>query len=75
MRRSNAQSEDSHRLVKAVLGIMTLVCISTGLIVYLFAQQLGFDEDTAQIVAIAFLAAGVGDYIVLKLWDRIVAKR
>jgi len=75
MRQGNAQSEDRYRLVKVALGLMTLVCLATGLIVYQFAEQLGFDEGTAQIVAIAFLAAGVGDYIILRFWDRIVARR
>lgn len=75
MIQGNEQSEDRHRLVKIAFGIMTLVCLATGFSVYLFAEQLGFAEDTAQYVAIAFLVAGVGDYIILKFWDRIMARR
>jgi positive regulator of sigma E activity len=62
-------------MVKVVFGIMALVCLAAGLIVYLFAERLGFSEDTARIVAIAFLVAGAVDYLVLKLWDRIMARR
>ena len=75
MREGYRQTDDSHRLVKRVLEIMSLVCLATALIVYLFADQLGFSEDTALYVTIAFLAAGIGDFIVLKLWDRITARR
>ena len=62
-------------MVKVAFGIMALVCLAAGLVVYLFAEQLGFSEDTAQIVAIAFLVTGAGDYLVLKLWDRIMPRR
>lgn len=57
-----------------MLEISVLVCLATSLIVYLFAEQLGFDDDTAFFVAIAFLVAGVGDFIMLRLWDRIAAR-
>lgn len=61
-------------MVKLVLEISVLVCLATSLIVYLFAEQLGFDDDTAFFVAVAFLVAGVGDFIMLRLWDRIAAR-
>ena len=75
MREGSEQRQVRNSMVKAVFGIMALVCLAAGLIIYLFAEQLGFSEDTAQIVAIAFLVAGAGDYLVLKLWDRIMARR
>ncbi len=70
-----ARTDVRNNMVKVAFGIMALVCLAAGLVVYLFAEQLGFSEDTAQIVAIAFLVAGAGDYLVLKLWDRIMARR
>ena len=73
MREGSEQRQVRNSMVKAVFGIMALVCLAAGLNVYLFAEQLGFSEDTARIVAIAFLVAGAGDYLVLKLWDRILA--
>ncbi len=75
MREGSEQRQVRNGMVKAVFGIMALVCLAAGLIIYLFAEQLGFSEDTARIVAIAFLVAGAGDYLVLKLWDRIMARR
>jgi hypothetical protein len=60
MREVNAQRETRNSMVKAAFGIMALVCLAAGLNVYLFAEQLGFSEDTARIVAIAFLVAGGG---------------
>ena len=75
MREGSEQRQVRNSMVKVVFGIMALVCLAAGLIVYLFAERLGFSEDTARIVAIAFLVAGAGDYLVLKLWDRIMARR
>ena len=67
--------EARNRVVKIVFGVMALVCLLAGLAIYLFAEQFGISEETAQIVAIAFLAAGVGDYFVLKFWDRFASRR
>ncbi len=75
MAEGSRQTEVRNSMVKIVFGIMALVCLAAGLIVYLFAEQLSFSEDTAQIVAIALLVAGAGDYLVLKLWDRIMPRR
>jgi positive regulator of sigma E activity len=75
MAEGSRQTEVRNSMVKVAFGIMALVCLAAGFIVYLFAEQLGFSEDTAQIVAIAFLVAGAGDYLVLKLWDRIMPRR
>ncbi len=75
MEGGNRQRKDNHRMVKRVLELTSLLCLATALFVYLFSEKLGFSEDTAFFVSIAFLAAGVGDFIVLKLWDRITAQR
>ena len=71
--RSGKQTQG--RAVKAVFGVMALGCLLAGLVTYLFAADFGFSEEAAQIVAIAFLVAGVIDYIMLKLWDRIFSRR
>ncbi|MFQ5625438.1 MAG: hypothetical protein ACE5FM_02160 [Methyloligellaceae bacterium] len=75
MTRQMSSIEARNRAVKVIFGVMALMCLLTGLVIYLFAEQFGFSHETARIVAIAFLAAGVADYIVLKLWDRITARR
>ena len=72
MTQQTQQSVTRTRMIKIVFGVMAFVCLVTGLAVYLLAEQLGFSEETAQVVAIAFLAAGVGDYLILKFWDRLL---
>lgn len=64
-----------HRLVKIAFGVMALVCLLTGLVLYLFAESLGLDPGTARLVAVAFLVVGAGDYLVLRFWDRLVKRR
>ncbi len=59
------------RLVRLAFGAGALLSVVAGLMLYLFAGSLGFDEDTAELIAIAFLLVGVGDYAVLHFWDRI----
>ena len=71
-------AEISHRrnaLVKIAFGLGALGCVILGLAVYLFAEPLGLDPSTAEIVAIAFLAAGLIDYLVLRFWDRIATSQ
>lgn len=67
--------EQQQRLVKITFGMTALVCLLTGLVLYLFAGDFGLDPVTARYVAIAFLIVGAGDYVVLRLWDRIVKRR
>ena len=74
MTRQTSRIEARNRAVKIAFGVMALMCVLTGFVIYLFAEQFGFSDETARIVAIAFLAAGVADYIVLKLWDRLMAR-
>jgi len=75
MTRQASRIEARNRAVKLAFGVMTIMCLLTGFVIYLFADQLGFSDETARFVAIAFLAAGVADYIVLKLWDRLMSRR
>lgn len=64
-----------NRIAKIAFGVGALVCLTAGFIVYIFADALGLDPDTAKFVAIAFLVAGAADYIVLKMWDRLMMRR
>lgn len=75
MSRSDNTHNDRSRIAKIAFGIMAIVCLSAGLILYLFAADLGMDPDTARLVAIAFLIAGFADYLVLRFWDRLMKKR
>ncbi len=75
MREGNGQGERNLRMVKRALELTSLLCLATALFVYLFSEKIGFSEDTAFIVGLAFLAAGIGDFIILKLWDRITSRR
>lgn len=72
---SNENRNSGNRIAKIAFGIMAIVCLSAGLILYLFAADLGMDPDTARFVAIAFLVAGFADYLVLRFWDRLMKKR
>lgn len=72
---SNENQKGSNRIAKIAFGVMSIICLGAGLIFYLFADDLGMDPDTARFVAIAFLAAGIADYIVLRFWDRLMKKR
>lgn len=75
MERKNGNHGAPRRLVKAVLAIMALGMLATGLILYIFAETLGLAAGTAEIIAIAFLAAGLMDYLLLVMWDRIFASK
>lgn len=65
------QQQRKNRLAKIALGLAALGCLLTGFVLYLFAEQLGFDEETAQLMAIAFMGTAVIDYLVMRYWDRI----
>jgi TRAP-type C4-dicarboxylate transport system permease small subunit len=74
MTKQTDRNEARHQLIKIAFGAMALLCVLAGFAVYLLADWLGLSEDTARIVAIAFLVAGAGDYLILRLWDRIAAR-
>ena len=75
MAHNSTQKRNNDKLIKVAFGLMAIVCLLTGLALYLFAEKLGFDDETARYVAIAFLVAGAGDYIVLRFWDRLRKNR
>ena len=66
-----AQTAANERLAKAVFALLALVFVLAGLGIYLLQERLGIDEDTARLVATAFLVVGIGDTLLLYLWDRL----
>ena len=67
----SASSQASERFTKAVFAVMALASVLAGLGVYLLHARLGIDEGTAQLISTAFLIVGIGDTVLLYLWDRI----
>jgi hypothetical protein len=66
-----AAASANERLAKAVFGVLALAFVLAGLGIYLLQGRLGIDEDTARLVATAFLVVGIGDTLLLYLWDRL----
>jgi len=66
-----AATAANERLAKAVFAGLALVSVLAGLGIYLLQERLGIDEDTARLVATAFLVVGMGDTLLLYLWDRL----
>lgn len=60
------------RLAKLAFGVMALLSLLAGAVIFYFADQLGFDEQTARIVALTFLIAGFADYLILHFWDKLI---
>lgn len=65
------QDEMPGRVARLAFGAGALLGVLVGLGLYVFSDVLGLHEETAEILAIAFLVAGVGDYLILHFWDRI----
>ena len=63
------------RVARIVFGLGALAFISMGLAIYVFADRLGFDRDTAQLLAIVFTVVGIVDVIVLSLWSKLFKPR
>ncbi len=66
---------ERNRAIKLVFAAGALGCVLAGLLLYVFADELGFDPDEANFLAMAFLAAGFADYLLLRFWDRIFRSR
>ena len=56
---------------KAIFAALALGSILAGLAVYLLQGPLGIPTDTAQFIAIIFVAVGIADAALLYFWDRI----
>lgn len=70
MKPQTPEIEARNRILKIAFGGIALMSLLAGLIIYLFAESFGLDEDTTRFVAIAFLVVGAGDYLILRLWER-----
>ena len=66
-----AATAANERIAKAVFAVLALACVLAGFGIYLLQARLGIDEDTARLVATAFLVVGMGDTLLLYLWDRL----
>jgi hypothetical protein len=69
------QSATQRRIVRLAFGAMALTSVIVGFGVWQFADRIGIEEETAQLIAMAFLAAGIGDVLVLHFWDRLFRNR
>lgn len=65
----------NERLAKAAFAAMALGSVLAGFALYLLQARIGLSEDTARLVSTAFVLVGIGDTIVLLLWDRIFSWR
>jgi uncharacterized membrane protein len=72
---NRGQSGAHRRVIRFAFGAMALVSVLIGLGVWQFADAIGIEDDTARLIAIAFLVAGIGDVLVLHFWDRLFANR
>lgn len=61
----------NRRIVRLAFGAMALFSVLAGLGIWQFADTIGLEEDTARLIASAFVLAGVGDVAVLHFWDRL----
>ena len=66
-----AATAANERLAKTVFAALALASVLAGLGIYLLQERIGIDEDTARLVATAFLVIGIGDTLLLYLWDRL----
>lgn len=69
------QSTSQRRIVRLAFGAMALTSVVVVFGVWLFADRIGIEEETARLIAVAFLAAGIGDVLVLHFWDRLFKSR
>lgn len=63
------------RVGRLALGGVALLSILVGALLYNFAEPLGFDRGTVEIVALAFLIAGLADFVILCFWDSLLRRR
>lgn len=69
-----AERARSQRVVQVALGVLALGSILFGLTVYALANQLGLPEETAKLIASAFLIAASLDALVLYGWERLFGR-
>ena len=67
--------DDDQRIIKSTFAFAALISVLIGLGLYISAEALGIDDQAARWIALAFLAAGLADYLLLRYWDKIFKKR
>ncbi len=70
-----APASANERLAKAIFAALALASVLAGLGIYLLNERLGIDADTARLISTAFLIVGIGDTLLLYLWDRLFKQR
>jgi hypothetical protein len=63
------------RTVRLVFAGLALGSLAIGVALYSLADGLGLDEDTARLLATAFLATAVVDALILYFWDRLFTRK
>jgi hypothetical protein len=66
-----AERQRSQQVVQVTLAALSLGSLLFGCGIYMFSARLGVAQDTARIIASAFLLAAIADALVLYLWQRI----
>jgi hypothetical protein len=61
----------TERLAKALIAAMALLFALAALVIYGLQARLGIEEESARLIATAFLLTGIIDALVLYGWDRI----
>lgn len=61
----------NQRIIRLAFGAMALFSVLAGLAIWMYADAIGIEADTAQLIATVFVIAGVGDALVLHFWDRL----
>ncbi len=72
---NQASAAAKQRIVRLAFGAMALFSVAAGFFIWKFADAIGIEEDTAQLIATVFVIAGIGDALVLHFWDRLFKTR
>jgi hypothetical protein len=70
-----SQTAAQRRIIRLAFGGMALISILAGLVIWNFAAAFGLENDTARLIAVAFIVVGIGDYLILHFWDRLFKDR
>jgi hypothetical protein len=63
------------RAMRLLFAGLALGSLAIGVALYSFADGLGLDQDTARLLATAFLAPAVADALILYFWDRLFTRK
>jgi hypothetical protein len=69
------QPGSNQRIVRLAFGAMALFSVLAGLVIWMYADAIGIEEETAQLIATIFVIVGIGDALVLHFWDRLFKDR